>query len=79
VGEREVSNLELCQKIAEICGQPLKYELVSFASSRPGHDFRYAMSGEKLKSAGFRYPYTFDQGIERTVRWFLEHPEWLVG
>lgn len=80
VGEREVSNLELCQKIADVCAvTPLKYELVSFTSSRPGHDFRYAMSGEKLKRAGFSYPYTFEQGIERTVRWFLDHTDWLEG
>jgi len=79
VGEREVTNLELCEKIAAICERPLKYELVSFATSRPGHDFRYAMSGQKLKDAGFVYPFTFDQGLERTVRWFLEHPEWLEG
>lgn len=79
VGEREVSNLELCTEIAMLCGKELKYELVSFASSRPGHDFRYAMSGEKLKAAGFDYPYTFEEGLARTVSWFLDHPEWLEG
>jgi len=79
VGEREIDNLELCQHIARIVGKPLKYELVSFAMSRPGHDFRYSLDGAKLKEAGFAYPYTFEQGIERTVKWFLDHRDWLEG
>jgi len=79
VGEREVTNLELCQRVADIVGRPLSYELVSFAKERPGYDFRYAMSGAKLKAAGFDMPYTFEQGVERTVRWFLDNPEWLEG
>ena len=48
VGEREISNLELATLIAGVIGKPLKYEMVDFHSSRPGHDLRYALSGVKM-------------------------------
>lgn len=79
VGEQELSNLEMAQKIAAIVGKPLKHKLVDFHSSRPGHDLRYALDGSKLKATGFFYPMNLDESLERTVRWYLEHPEWLGG
>ncbi|MFW6047550.1 MAG: hypothetical protein ACOCP4_07200 [Candidatus Woesearchaeota archaeon] len=51
VGE-EISNLEIAQIIADILNKKLKYEMVDFHSSRPGHDLRYAMDGSKLKNMG---------------------------
>ena len=42
VGSEELNNLELAQIIAEAQGKELKYEMVDFHSSRPGHDLRYA-------------------------------------
>jgi dTDP-glucose 4,6-dehydratase len=77
VGEREVTNLEVAEIVSRIVGKPLRYELVSFAESRPGYDFRYALDGGKLRDAGFTMPYTFEQGLVRTVEWFLSHQEWL--
>ena len=77
VGDREIDNLQLAQLIAKIIGKPLKYELGSWHASRPGHDLRYALSGEKLKAAGFRFPVSFEESLERTIRWTLENPEWL--
>ncbi len=53
-------------------------EVVDFHSSRPGHDLRYALDGTKLKKMGFDYPKTFEQSLEKTVHWYLEHPEWLL-
>ena len=47
-GEKEVSNLEMAQFIADTIGKPLKYELVDFHSSRPGHDLRYELDGSKF-------------------------------
>lgn len=78
VGEKEVDNLELAQFIAKVVGKPLKYEMVDFHSSRPGHDLRYALDGTKLKEMGFEYPKTFEQSLEKTIRWYLEHPKWLL-
>jgi len=76
-GEKEVNNLEMAQKVAAIIGKPLKYNLVSCHESRPGHDTRYALDGTKLFEMGWRLPITFDQSLEKTVKWTLAHPEWL--
>lgn len=78
VGEREVSNLEMAQLIARFMGKELKYELVDFHSSRPGHDLRYALDGEKLKEAGWVAPVPFEDSLKTTVEWTKEHPEWLL-
>lgn len=77
VGDEEVDNLTLAQKIANILEKELKYEMVDFHSSRPGHDIRYGLDGSKLKSLGFDYPKSFDETLTRTVEWYLEHKEWL--
>jgi dTDP-glucose 4,6-dehydratase len=73
----EVDNLELCQKIAAIMGKELKYELVSCAKSRPGHDSRYALDGSKLSEMGFKLTSNIDDVLKSIVEWYLEHPEWL--
>lgn len=77
VGSSEVDNLTLAQMIAKIIGLPLLHELVDFHSSRPGHDLRYALSGAKLASMGWQPPIDFEASLERTVRWTLDHQEWL--
>lgn len=77
VGERELNNLELAQKVAEIIGKPLRYELVDFHSSRPGHDLRYALDGSKLAALGWKAPLSLDESLKNTVEWTLKHPEWL--
>jgi dTDP-glucose 4,6-dehydratase len=77
VGEREVSNLELAQLIAATVGRDLKYEMVSWHASRPGHDLRYALDGSRLAAMGWRQPVDFEESLRRTIQWTLEHPEWL--
>lgn len=79
VGEKEVDNLTLAQLIAKVVGKELKYELVDFHSSRPGHDLRYALSGEKLSATGFTYPKNFEESLEKTIKWYLEpeRKKWL--
>lgn len=77
VGEREVDNLTLARTIADILGKPLKYEMVDFHSSRPGHDLRYALDGSKLAGMGWEMPVDFNKSLERTVEWTLKHPEWI--
>lgn len=78
LGEREVSNLEMAQLIADMLGKELKYEMVDFHSSRPGHDLRYALDGSKLKEMGFEYPVGFEESLKKTVDWTLAHPKWLL-
>lgn len=77
VGEREVDNLEMAQFIAAAVGQPLRYELVDFHSSRPGHDLRYGLNGDLMASMGWKLPVNFESSLQRTVAWTLNHPRWM--
>ena len=77
VGEREVDNLELAMMIADIMEKPLKYKLVDFHSSRPGHDLRYALCGEKMKNLGWQPSKNFYERLREVVEWTLENDEWL--
>jgi dTDP-glucose 4,6-dehydratase len=53
--------------------------LVTFVKDRPGHDRRYAIDARKIESElGWRPAETFDTGIRKTVRWYLDHPEWVA-
>ncbi len=78
VGEREIDNLVMAQTIAKILDKPLYYELVDFHSSRPGHDLRYALDGSLLETMGWKVPRSFEQSLEKTVKWFIDNPSWLV-
>lgn len=79
VGEREISNLDLAKLIAKYVKKPLKYEMVDFHGSRPGHDLRYALSGKKMKDLGWEPPKTLEQWLKKTVEWSLkpENKKWL--
>jgi dTDP-glucose 4,6-dehydratase len=77
VGEKELSNLELAQRIADAMGKELKYEIVDFHSSRPGHDLRYSLNGEKMRSIGWETPMTIDETIKSVVEWTLKNRKWL--
>lgn len=77
VGEKEVTNLDLAKLIAEIQGKPLDYEMVDFHSARPGHDLRYALDGGKMAEMGWTPPVTFENSIERVVKWTLGNTSWL--
>lgn len=52
-------------------------ELISFVSDRPGHDFRYAIAPDKIEGdIGWRSQVDFDEGLERTVAWYLANEWW---
>ena len=74
----QVSNLELAQMVARIVGKPLLYELEDFHSTRPGHDPHYGLDPAKMTAAGWKPPVPFAESLERTVRWTLQHEEWLA-
>jgi dTDP-D-glucose 4,6-dehydratase len=78
VGEREVDNLEMARMIADFADHELRYELVDFHSSRPGHDLRYALDGTKMASLGWTPPVPLAESLERTVRWSLANERWLI-
>jgi dTDP-glucose 4,6-dehydratase len=77
VGATELDNLELAQKIANIQGKELHYEMVDFHSQRPGHDLRYALDGSKMKNMGWE-PAPVDQRLEEVVNWTLNNERWLT-
>lgn len=79
VGEKEIDNLTLAKLIAGYVGKELKYEMIDFHSSRPGHDLRYSLDGEKLQKLGFEFPKTLEESLEKTVKWNLkpENRSWL--
>jgi dTDP-glucose 4,6-dehydratase len=76
-GDREIDNLELATSIADIVGREWRWEFDNFHASRPGHDLRYALDGSKIRNAGWKAPLGLAESLERTVRWTLEHEEWL--
>lgn len=67
VGDVEINNLALAQKVANILDIPLKYQLTDFHSSRPGHDARYALDGSKLAKEGWKPTANFEQKFTETV------------
>jgi len=82
VGE-ERDALYLANRISEVIkGKKLnneEIEFIDFHSTRPGHDLRYALSGEKLKSAGFNYDLDLDTSFDKTIQWMIkpENKKWL--
>jgi dTDP-glucose 4,6-dehydratase len=77
VGPEETDNLALAQMIAQAQGQELKYDLVDFHSQRPGHDLRYAMSGDYLRGLGWSPRVRLSERIAQVVQWSLANPHWL--
>ena len=77
VGREETDNLELGLIIADIMGKPLNYEMIDFHSSRPGHDLRYALSGEKMKAMGWEPRKDLKDRLKGVVKWSLDNPVWL--
>jgi len=77
VGEKEINNLEMAKLIAKVLNKELKYEMVDFHSSRPGHDLRYALDGKKLKEMEWKFPIGFEQSLEKTIKWTLDNQKWL--
>ena len=76
-GEREVSNLEMAQIIADTIGKPLKYTMTDCHTLRPGHDLRYGLDGSKMFEMGWKIPVPFDESIKNTILWTLENQKWL--
>ncbi len=75
-GGNELPNIELARLILRELKKP--ESLIQFVTDRPGHDRRYALDSAKIqKELNWRPRVTLAEGIPRTVRWYLEHQEWL--
>ena len=77
VGPEEINNLDLAQKIAEVQKKELIYELIDNHTSRPGHDLRYSLSPNLLKSLGWEPKIILSKRIEEVVDWSLKNKRWL--
>jgi dTDP-glucose 4,6-dehydratase len=83
-GWNEKRNIEIVEAICDLVDEiaPLaagpRRDLITFVKDRPGHDRRYAMDARKIeRELGWRPKATFESGIRKTVRWYLEHEEWV--
>ncbi len=84
-GETELKNIEVVEKLCEITDRILgrtpagiSKKLIRFVKDRAGHDWRYAMDISKIKQELNWKPKTsFEQGLEKTVRWYLDNQNWL--
>jgi dTDP-glucose 4,6-dehydratase len=62
--------------VLQLLGKP--ESLIRFVQDRPGHDWRYSMGAGKIRrQTGWRAETSFEEGIEKTVRWYLANKEWL--
>ena len=77
VGSEEIDNLQLAKTIAASQGKELKYDMVDFHSSRPGHDLRYSLSGEKMKQLGWQPSIKLTERIKQVVQWSLNNQNWI--
>jgi dTDP-glucose 4,6-dehydratase len=85
-GGNEKTNLDIvhtvCALLDELRPDPAgSYRrLITHVKDRPGHDRRYAIDARKIeRELGWRPAETFDTGIRKTVRWYLDHPGWVAN
>ena len=78
VGSEELNNLDLATIIAEAQGKELKYEMVDFHSSRPGHDLRYALDGDKMKKLGWEPAKSVRERFAEVTKWTLDNERWIT-
>lgn len=74
-GGHELENIELARRICAAVGAP--ESLITFVPDRPGHDFRYGVTADRVRGLGWRPTIPFDQGLPETVAWYRDHLEWL--
>ena len=66
------------RKVLKTDVENISYDLISYVQDRLGHDARYAIDPEKIVTELGWYPETsFDEGIEKTIRWYLDNQEWI--
>ena len=80
-GSNEKTNLDvvktICNFLDKNCSEMLNdissfAELINHVDDRPGHDYRYAINPNKIIKLGWKHKETFDTGIEKTIKWYLD-------
>lgn len=74
-GHEEKANIDIVKIILKKLNKP--ESLIEFVKDRPGHDLRYAMNPSKIeKELGWKPSVTFDEGIDKTIEWYLNNKTW---
>lgn len=83
-GFNEWKNIDLVKLLCQIMDKKLdrsegtSQELITYVKDRPGHDLRYAIDASKInKELGWKPSVTFEQGLEKTINWYLNNEDWL--
>ncbi|WP_395064837.1 dTDP-glucose 4,6-dehydratase [Flavobacterium sp.] len=83
-GFNEWQNINLIKLLCKIMDEKLgrapetSLQLITYVKDRPGHDLRYAIDASKINTElGWKPSVTFEQGLERTIDWYLSNDEWL--
>lgn len=83
-GHNEWTNIDLIRLLCKIMDEKLNREpgtsekLISFVKDRAGHDLRYAIDSTKLeKELNWKPSLKFEEGLSKTVDWYLENPDWM--
>jgi dTDP-glucose 4,6-dehydratase len=73
-GPDELANLDVVKRILALTDRD--ESLIEYVTDRPGHDRRYSLSAARLRELGWEAAVHFDEGIERTVRWYRDNESW---
>jgi dTDP-glucose 4,6-dehydratase len=83
-GHNEQRNIDVVKQLIRIvaeetdASEPDLLALITFVTDRPGHDRRYVMDASKIqRELGWKPKETFETGLRKTVRWYLDNPGWL--
>ena len=84
-GRNEMANIDvvhiICDLLDEMTGKrggKSRRELITYVKDRPGHDRRYAIDCSKIeRELGWKPEESFETGIRKTIRWYLDHMEWV--
>ena len=82
-GSNEWKNIDIVNKICDILAKELKKnslefkKLITFIKDRPGHDLRYAIDSTKIKKLHWQPEETFETGLKKTIRWYLNNKTWI--
>lgn len=74
-GHNERTNLQVVKTIIQALGKSER--LIEFVEDRLGHDKRYAIDPTKIEQLGWKPKFTFELGIEQTIKWFVENKLWM--
>jgi len=85
-GWNEKPNIEIVQMVCDLVDEMApraggsRRELITYVKDRPGHDRRYAIDARKIeRELGWKPEETFESGLRKTVRWYLENESWVEG